>query len=412
MSVRSVAWLRCACSTVLLTGLIAGCASSDVAATGKPDGPAVSPSPYKSAGTASPAAGPSAASASAAGNPGASAIPSGAKYTIMCRAFPGTGSAAMATTSKDNLVRATGRRNFYVVHEENQSTLYYGYYKEYQRAVDPKEAATADADLAYLKNLADDQGVPLFARSMFVPLPAADPVAPVEYDLARLDADKPKDDPNRKYWSIAIAAFTADAVPDPSGPDAGKNRKQIAVECVMAARKQGVEAYYYHGPSISMVCIGAWPQSAIRRQMTDTEIKQTDNGDPLIVSSVPLPPKVMEDIQNSGKHVTVVQPKMEIDDKSLENTWKAYSQYEVNGQLDIDVTTDPITGQKKRKPKSSFLVEIPLAQPNNMLATGRGTQAAEPERAPETNPLRPGQGVGAGGTGGGGMNGRLRSVSP
>ena len=399
MPSRSLAVIRLACSMVLPAVLVVGCAGPEVAGTasvksasavGTPPGV---PTSLDAGTNAAPAAKPAA-------SPAIPSVPAGARYTIMCRAFTNAGE---ATASKDNLIRATRRKDFYVVHEENQSTIYFGYYREYQRAgaTDPKEAARADADLAFLKNLGDTNGQPLFARSLFVPLPAADPEAPAEYDLARLDADKDKNDPTRKYWSIAIAAYTSDAVA--TGADVGKNRKQLAVESVLAARKMGVEAYYYNGPSISMVCVGAWPRRALRAQMSDSEVKRYDNGDPILLSNVPLPEKLLKEIEGTGKKVNIVQPDVVVEDPTLLETWKQYKYYEVNGKTDVAVTNDPATGQRKEQIKTSFLVEIPMAQSKDLLTAGRNTQAAQPAQAPETNPLLPGQGMGGG---------RLRSVTP
>lgn len=405
MPARSLAPIRRACFVVLPALLVVGCAGTETAST-----PSASAAPSmkpqfgatKEPGLArTPESTPSdPGRRTPAARPPVAAVPAGARYTIMCRAFP---DAASAATSKDNLIQATGRREFYVVHEEAQSTIYFGYYREYQRAgaQDPKEAARADADLAYLKSLGTPDGQALFARSLFVPLPAADPEAPAEYDLARLDSDKDKSDPNRKYWSIAIAAYTADAVP--TGTDVGKNRKQLAVESVMAARKMGVEAYYYNGPSISMVCVGAWPRKALRAQMSDTDVKRYDNGDPILLSNVPLPDKLRKEIADTGKKVNIVEPDVVVEDPTLLETWKQYLYYEVNGKTDVAVTNDPVTGQRKEQIKNSFLIEIPMAQSKDLLTAGRNTQAAQPDVAPETNPLLPGQGVGGN---------RLRSVRP
>ena len=57
-------------------------------------------------------------------------------------------------------------------------------------------------------------------------------------------------------WSVQIAAY-----------EGSTQRKKFAVDAVRDARAEGVPAYYYHGPSISSVCVGAWPRAAVRGDM-------------------------------------------------------------------------------------------------------------------------------------------------
>lgn len=80
-----------------------------------------------------------------------------------------------------------------------------------------------------------------------------DPVAPPEWNLVNRDADKDAKDPRRAYWSLEIMAFKVNPL-----------RKEAAVKAVAAFRKDGVEAYYYHGETTSSVCVGAWPMDAVK----------------------------------------------------------------------------------------------------------------------------------------------------
>lgn len=347
-----------------------------------------------------PAAKPVAAAPGAAAQSAAAANPHlatpDAKYTIICTRYTGAGHVQQARLAKDNLVRATGRREFYVVHEENQSTLYFGYYKQIERAVDPAEAQRAEQDLLFLRSLQDAAGNKLFPGCLKEALPIADPNGPPEYDLARLDHDKAPDDPTRRYWSIAIAGYTVDAVGQ--GEDAGKNRKQLAVESVIAARKQGIEAYYYHGPNVSTVCIGAWPRSAVREQDSTDAHSNGDNGQDLVVSSSPLPAGMAEEIEKqSSRDIKVFQPKIDIDDPTLLNTWKRYPYYSVDGQIQANRITDPRTGKATIRKQESFLVEIPRLQP--AMTQGGADQLSPdsvngPSAPTVVNPLAPDSGGG------------------
>ena len=62
--------------------------------------------------------------------------------------------------------------------------------------------------------------------------------------------------PARGAWSLHVAVFynTKDM----------KQRKKAAVEYCKLLRQQGEEAYYHHGPVNSSVCIGAFPERALR----------------------------------------------------------------------------------------------------------------------------------------------------
>ena len=352
--------------------------------------------------TAQNANAPAAALPSAMNNAGP-VMPEGAKYTIICTAFGGAGHVAEAKAAKDKLIAKTGRNEFYVIHEENLSTLYFGYYKAILRAENPAEAKRCDEDIAFVRSLTDSSGRKLFPRSLKEVLPVPDPAAPPEYDLAKIDRDKSPDDPARRYWSLAIAAYTVDA--QPTGIDAGKSRKQLAVETVLAARKQGIEAYYYNGENVSTVCIGAWPRSAVAEQQAGA-VDAKHNGDSdqaIVLSTVPLPPGMTEQLENSGRNVKVFQPKINVTDPSLLNAMKAYPQYYVNGAPQNNRMNDPATGQSVVKPQPTFLVEIPRLQPSAISASENENAAPTQDNSGPSNlvnPLGPGSG-----------SGRLRSLS-
>ena len=52
----------------------------------------------------------------------------------------------------------------------------------------------------------------------------------------------------------------------------------------MKRGKMGIEAYYHHGPNVSEVCVGTWPEEAIRKQESDggDGIDATDQQRPLL----------------------------------------------------------------------------------------------------------------------------------
>src|SRR5207244_4483730 len=115
------------------------------------------------------------------------------------------------------------------------------------------------ADIDWLVDVGGSTAVEkLFKTAGFISLDAPDPLTRPEWDLANVDRNKGKADDTRAYWSLQVMAFRDNP-----------KRKEAAVQAVEALRKQGIPAYFYHGESISSVCVGAWPASAVRTQVTD-----------------------------------------------------------------------------------------------------------------------------------------------
>jgi len=56
-------------------------------------------------------------------------IPAGAEWTIYCTTIPGSTHVMQTTQLRDQLVKSTGMRDWYVIHGDTDSTLYYGFYK-------------------------------------------------------------------------------------------------------------------------------------------------------------------------------------------------------------------------------------------------------------------------------------------
>ena len=101
----------------------------------------------------------------------------------------------------------------------------------------------------------------------------------------------------------------------PSGE--ASDRKQRAVQAVREARAQGIEAYYYHGDSISSVCVGAWPREAVKEQ--DSAVAHSaDPNATIFITDRPLPPTVNSDMRDrEGNRLTVIAPKLEITDPGM-----------------------------------------------------------------------------------------------
>jgi hypothetical protein len=279
-------------------------------------------------------------------------VPPGARWTIYCTTLTGPNHVARAKQLKEALLASSGMTDWYVIHSDIDSTLYYGFYRTFdpRDPNDPKEGMRAQADRQQIDAMVDNSGERPFRNSIFMALDAPDPDAPPEWDLARVRRPEwDPEDPDKPFWSVQIAAYK-------DSPE----RKQYAVDVVRAAREQGIEAYYYHGETASIVCIGLWPRKAVRAQESDRgETAASDQ--PLMVLPFQLPEYMPDDVRDeSGKRVKLMAPKTEILDPTLNATLKRYPEHAINGMVNVRTKRDPRTGEVKRVPDPSFLVILPM----------------------------------------------------
>lgn len=278
-------------------------------------------------------AGPAAAQTSAGG---AQNIPSDARWTLYCATYTDTDHLARARAARDHLLRTTGMRDWYIVQSEGHTTLYYGFYREIDDRVDKAEAARAQADRKAIAALIDPAtGAKLFRAVLAVTLDSPDPAAPPEWNLVNA-AD-------RGYYSLQIGVCKDNPM-----------RKQLAVEAVREARASGIEAYYYHGPTASSVCVGVWPESAVRR-VTEARAKNPNDVMVLVPGSVPLPPAATA---ADGSPIEIVQSKAEILDPSLLEMIKRFPTQSING-YEARKVRNPRTGEVREVRDPSILVVIP-----------------------------------------------------
>ena len=307
--------------------------------------------------------------------------PKDAQWTLYCRSIAGDGHVLLAKQFKDQLVKSTGLPNWYVIHGERDTTLYYGYYraidKDAKDSKDRRDGARAQDDRKRIQALVDSQKNIIFPRCLFVEINSPDPDGPPEWNLLNKDANKDRSDPTRAFWSLEIAAYRG-------SPD----RKQAAAEAVKAARAQGVEAYYYHGPSISSVCVGAWPMDAIKRQETDAartgEGERTDQ--PLLILPFALPEGGPDKVTVDGQPVKAVVSRAEVQDPTLLAAMRQFPAHSVNGMEIVKERIDPRNGQKAMAPDPSYLVQIPRPE-RTLLSRDPRETAAERPRDPEALPV-------------------------
>ena len=278
-------------------------------------------------------------------------IPAGARYTIFCTTFSGPSHTADAQATRQKLL-TTGLRDWHLLQGDKQTTLYYGYYRTVS-GDDPKEARErqrAHNDLKAVSSLTDPgTGQKYFRSCWMAPLDELDPTGPAEWDLRKAPG----------YWSLQIMAFRDDP-----------RRKEYAVEAAKELRREGKPAYYFHGPSMSSVCIGAFPAEAVK--VTKQEYRSTNANDVVIVAPESFQLPEGRNVTNRGENVDIVKPKVDVLDQRLLALMREYPNHADNGVIGKRVR---VQGQWKEVYQPSFLVIVP----GNDAATARqSTQTADP----------------------------------
>src|SRR5688500_3145773 len=97
--------------------------------------------------------------------------PRDAQWTIYCQAIAGPDHVGRANAFKQNLLDATKMKEWYVIHQEDQSVIYYGYYRT-------MNDARAKADRKAVDELKDPAGNKVLGGCMVVEISAPDPTAP------------------------------------------------------------------------------------------------------------------------------------------------------------------------------------------------------------------------------------------
>ena len=283
--------------------------------------------------------------------------PEGAMYTLLCLSFTGPDHIADATRIKQQLIQQTQLKDWYVVHSQTQSDLYYGYYKTHEDVTQTEEYARAHAEQAKIASLHNDQGEKLFPMVVFVPINLPDPPAPKEWELSR----------NPGYWTLQIAIYRD-----------SPRRKQAAVDAVRDARARGIEAYYQHGPAASGVFIGSWPKEAAHQN--DASTPTQDPNQPLLILSNPIAGIEDKDVYTQdGRKVKVVIATLEVSDPTLKSAMAQYPYTYVNGEV-----TGRTTRDGKVIPYPSCLIPVPHDDnPDQQPALPGGDVPAPAESGPD-----------------------------
>jgi hypothetical protein len=278
-------------------------------------------------------AGSPAPSAADAANNTMPAPPPDAQYTMLCATFNQPTHISDAVRAKQYLIDHTEFKDWYVIHSEQESDLYYGFYKTYDDKSQADEYARARADHDKVAGIVNEAGTPLFPQVIFVPINLPDPPAPAEWELTH----------NPGYWTLQIAVYRDNP-----------QRKQAAVDAVRAARAQGVEAYFYHGIASSSVYVGSWAKDAAR--ITDSAGATADPHQKVLVLSGPIAGAGDQDFYDKqGNKMAVVMPHLDVYDVTLKQTMANYPYTYINGE----VVGRRSSNSPQVVPYPSYLVRVP-----------------------------------------------------
>jgi hypothetical protein len=171
-----------------------------------------------------------------------------ASYTILLCVTRGENHMAEARNIKGVVERSLSWNEVFVVNKAGWSEVYRGRYVSMEEA---------QGDLKKARTWRDSLGAQPFAQAMVMALPGKE-VGPPEWNLLRTTG----------VFTVVVAEFYD--VPESSYV----GRKDFAVRCCREFRAEKLEAYYYHGPAKSFVCIGSFPEASYPSVQEGGEIKR------------------------------------------------------------------------------------------------------------------------------------------
>ena len=256
----------------------------------------------------------------------------GEVWAIKCISTQGADQLATANYYAESL-RLVDALNPELVQTTSDADLTHVFYGRYVQTTNPFTRQQVyrpapDDDLALIKSLSADGVTRPFGAAHLLPLPSSDrSVGNPEWDAESLAG----------YWSLQVAVFY--------NTDTMQQRRQAAVDYCSELRKQGHEAYFYHGPSMSSVLLGAFPPNAMRAVQQEKRdlYGQTQRTSVNVIANARL-----RALQNEFPH-------------NLENL------HIVN-----DIQLNPETGQEDRLPRPSIVVKLPKAARAEERAGGTG----------------------------------------
>lgn len=305
---------------------------------------------------------------------------SDARFTISLITFEGPGHVKRSKEARDFIKKNVTnlKQDFYLIHEEDRSVIYYGAYKAVDAVENADEAKRAKEDLRMLIGLRVGDQKP-FQDAVFAVAPTPDPAAPAEWDIRNA----------KGVWSLEIASYKTYPA----------EQKLAAVEAVREARKMGIEAYFYHGPTTSSVLLGVFPLEAVEISQIDEQAARAaapPDRELLVMPFMPknIPGTQLEDgsfevVQSDGSITRIVAPKTVIRDPILAKLMQQYPEHHFNGSPRPKRYKDPVTGKEVVIYAESFLIDLRKIKNDSLLAGGRPAPRGSDSTAADPGTLAP-----------------------
>jgi len=214
------------------------------------------------------------------------------RYTILLYTFIGPRHVEQSAYYKRSTEKMAGWKGLYVVHEDNLSKLFWGKYRSFEAAQPHLKRAHQFQTKARVK---------VYAGALVVAVPGED-VGPAEWNLRGAEG----------AYSVVVAVF----FDVPKEGYAG--RKKFAADYCRRLRKNGYEAYYFHGANRSAVSIGAFGAECVK------QVRHGDHAE--IIPNDPRIKKIMADfprlaVNGSGKAVSIFNPNTRQYDTVIQKTY-------------------------------------------------------------------------------------------
>ncbi len=243
-------------------------------------------------------------------------------WAIRCLTLRGSNRFKLSDSYAGALKKVSGLKPklVQVFHEEGETVVYYGRYKQRYDAKTGTESFRPDhlRDLDLIRHLSMSVHDPAAGTRMVWPFQLATmgtlPVGRGSHpDWLLTNAPG--------YYSLQVGVFY--------NSEHMRRRKYAAEEYCKLLREQGWEAYYHHGPVNSSVCIGAFPEEAIQT------------------------------FQKQNPLTGIIHVTAKIVDERMLALQTKYAFNLHNGSKFYQISRDLKTGKKMRDPHTSFAVEIP-----------------------------------------------------
>lgn len=261
-------------------------------------------------------------------------------YSVLLKVFRGGEvgqQIAEAKRYKEQTEKHAGWRGLFVVHRDGQSLLYWGGYRT---------MAAAEGNRGKARAYVTPAGVRVYAGAMIVPMPGKEAERP-EWRLQ---------DVGREYVFTVLLAIFYDV---PEAEYVG--RREFALRYCEQLRREGEEAYYWHGPRQSIVTVGRFPASAVKLDRLDKTVAG------------------IVETRSTGDRSKLVMYRYtgDVVDPQIAAIFRKHPDLAVNGCQRMVTKPDIRTGRPTRMPDSTYLVVIPSEKEDG---TGSTTAPAGPDQ--------------------------------